>query len=157
MTPAQQDRDLEKAYRASLLIHAVFLVAPAVYVVLIMVLDGNEMLPHDRFREGATLRWLAPTVLAAATVGVLFSREFWARRGARSALRRGQTVAEALATAHLMRNSFNELIAVFGLLVYLLTANVWHAVPFIVVGSLALVRARPRKEQWRRMVTRGRL
>jgi uncharacterized membrane protein len=147
--------ELERSYRASLILHGVFLAAPLVYVGVIYVLDGDDMLP--RYREGETLRWLIPTLLGALSVALIFSREKFARRGAQTSIKRGQSVAEALAAAHVMRNAINETIAVFGLLVYMLNADVWQSVPFIAVGFLALVRGRPNKSEWRKIVTKGRL
>ena len=151
---SQREDELGRSYRASLILHIVFLAAPLVYVGVIVVLADREMLP--RYRQGETLRWLFPTLLAVASMGLLVSREFFARRGAVASVRRGQSVAESLATAHVMRNAVNETIAVFGLLVYVLNADVWQAVPFIAVGFLALVRGRPNRTEWRRAVTKGR-
>jgi ABC-type sugar transport system permease subunit len=143
------EAELERSYRASLILHVVFLAAPLAYVAVIYALASNDMLP--RYRAGETMRWLIPTLLGVLSVALIVTR------GAQASLKRGQSVAEALAAAHVMRSSINETIAVFGLLVYMLNADAWQSVPFIAIGFLALVRERPNKTEWRRAVTKGRL
>ena len=149
------EAELDRSYRASLILHVVFLAAPLAYAGVIYALASSEMVP--RYREGETLRWLIPTLLGVLSVALIVTRGFWARRGAQASLKRGQSVAEALAAAHVIRSSINETMAVFGLLVYMLNADAWQSVPFIAVGFLALVRERPNKTEWRRAVTKGRL
>jgi hypothetical protein len=148
----QDDAELNRSFKASFVIHIAFMVAPVVYAVAMVVLNGKGMKP--RLDDGLHVVVLAG--FAGIVVLLLLMRERLAIRGARSALAQGQGIAESLATSHVIRASLNETVAVLGLGGFLLTANLGVALALVAVGLFALVRGRPIKDEWRSAVTKGR-
>jgi hypothetical protein len=147
----QNDAELNRSFKPSLVIHIVFMVAPVIYAIAMVMLDDKRMKP--RLDDGKHVIVLAG--FAAISVLLFLLRERLAVRGARSALAQGQSIAESLATSHMIRASMNETVAVAGLMAFLLTANLGVGIGFVAVGLFALVRGRPIKDEWRRAITKG--
>jgi hypothetical protein len=152
LASSSDDAELQRAFKASLIIHVAFLIAPVFYAIAMVVLDDMRMKP--RLDEGLHLFVLGAFALVA--VVLLLLRERLAVQGARTALNQGQGIPESLAAAHVMRSSMNETVAVLGLVGFLLTANLGVSLAFVGVGLFALLRGRPIKNEWRRAVTKGR-
>lgn len=141
-----QPEELDRVFRRTQVVFWAFLAAPLAYIAAMFVLSGIGQEPV--FDEGWTL-YILVGILAVASAVQIAAREYMAKRTIRQARDRGQNVSEALAAAETMKMALTESIAVYGLFMFLLTAELWLALPFIFIGALALYASRPRKDRWR--------
>lgn len=148
----QNDAELNRSFKASLILHVAFMVAPVIYAITAVILDDMRMQP--RLDEG--LHVLVLVGFAVVSVALFLLRVRFALAGTRTALSQGQSIPESLAAGHVIGAAINETIAVLGLVAYLLTANLGISLAFMGVGLFALYRGRPIKDEWRAVVTKGR-
>lgn len=141
-----QPSELDRVFKRTQVVFWAFLAAPFAYVAAMFAIQAIEQEPV--IDDGWT-RNVVVTVLAAVSAVQLASRGYMAKRTLRQARSRGETMWEALATAEIMRMTLAESVAVYGLVLFLVTTEFWTALPFILVGTMALYASRPRKDHWR--------
>jgi hypothetical protein len=124
-----------------------FQAAPLAYVAALVVLRSMER--PAWLEEQPSLQYVAAAVMGLVSIAQLRVREPVARRTAAQSRARGDGLWESQAAAELARMSLNEAIAIYGLVVFLLTAKLWLALPFMLLGAVALYVSRPQKHRWR--------
>ncbi|MDA0799484.1 MAG: hypothetical protein O2884_12565 [Chloroflexi bacterium] len=143
----QSTDEVDKNYRAAMVLQFAFMAAIPIYGVTIAVFSSRgweEQVLNSDIPHVAILA--AFSVISAL---LLLSRGLFAGRSARAAISKGKPPSEWLLAAQFTSVQFTSPIALFGLVYYMATADVNMSLPFLVVGLFALYRGRPNKEGWR--------
>ena len=121
--------------------------APFGYVGVLFLLPAIGLDPV--FDDEDSMRYVVVAVLAVVSTVGLTAREYLTKRTVQQSRDRGESIWDALATGELMRMTINESVAIYGLVIYVLTMEPGLAVPFISVAAVALYLSRPRRDLWR--------
>ena len=136
-------RGFDSVFRRTRAVFWAFQAAPFATIAVLFYLRSLER--RGWFEEQPSLQYVIVAVLALASLAQLRVRETVARRTAEQSRSRGESAWEAQAAAELARMALNEVIAIHGLVAFLITANLWLALPFMLLGRRRSTCRGPRK------------